>query len=61
MVCLGDMYKQGKDAPQNDVEAVEWYRKAAEQGFAFAQFELGVMYAEGRGGTAKRPAGPRLV
>ena len=31
------------------MEAVKWYRKAAEQGFAEAQYSLGVMYAEGRG------------
>ncbi|MBR0128725.1 MAG: sel1 repeat family protein, partial [Neisseriaceae bacterium] len=29
--------------------AVEWYRKAAEQGDKGAQFNLGVMYANGRG------------
>ena len=31
------------------VEAVKWYRKAAEQGLSQAQYNLGVMYAEGRG------------
>ena len=30
-------------------EAVKWYRKAAEQGFAFAQFSLGGMYNFGWG------------
>jgi len=30
-------------------EAVKWYRKAAEQGDADAQFNLGVMYDEGHG------------
>ena len=29
--------------------AVKWYRKAAEQGSAKAQYNLGVMYAEGTG------------
>ena len=29
--------------------AVSWYRKAAEQGYADAQFNLGVMYAKGAG------------
>ena len=29
--------------------AVKWYRKAANQGLAYAQFNLGVMYYEGRG------------
>ena len=30
-------------------EAVKWYRKAAEQGNAMAQFVLGEIYALGRG------------
>jgi hypothetical protein len=34
---------------QSDTEAVERYRKAAEQGNAIAQFNLGVMYEQGRG------------
>jgi TPR repeat protein len=29
--------------------AVKWYRKAAEQGYAKAQLELGVMYSNGIG------------
>ena len=29
---------------------MEWFRKAADQGYAPAQFNLGVMYAQGRGG-----------
>ncbi|MGR5554634.1 tetratricopeptide repeat protein, partial [Vibrio alfacsensis] len=33
----------------NDKEAVKWYRKAAEQGHASAQCNLGVMYAKGDG------------
>ena len=36
--------------PQDDTEAVQWYRLAAEQGYAKAQFNLGLMYAKGRGG-----------
>ena len=28
---------------------MQWYRKAAEQGFAQAQYNLGVMYENGRG------------
>jgi S1-C subfamily serine protease len=31
------------------VEAVKWYRKAAEQNYAPAQFMLGLCYAQGRG------------
>ena len=35
--------------PQNDTEAVSWYRKAAAQGNAAAQFNLGMMYQNGEG------------
>ena len=35
----------GEGVPKNDAEAVTWYRKAAEQGYANAQFNLGYMYA----------------
>ena len=31
------------------LEAVGWWRKAAEQGYAKAQFNLGIMYGNGRG------------
>ena len=34
---------------RHKVEAVERYRKAAEQGYADAQFSLGICYAEGDG------------
>ncbi len=34
---------------QDDAETVKWYRKAAEQGLAKAQYELGDMYEHGRG------------
>ena len=34
---------------QDDIEAVRWYRAAAEQGYAFAQSSLAFMYAVGRG------------
>lgn len=46
---LGLMYANGSGVPQNDAEAVKWYRLAAEQGLAEAQSNLGLMYSEGRG------------
>ena len=46
---LGLMYADGEGVPENDVEAVKWYRLAAEQGHAFAQNNLGLMYGNGRG------------
>ena len=52
----GRVVEQGDSAssrvqrvPQDYAEAVRWYRKAAEQGHAYAQSNLGVMYAEGHG------------
>ena len=35
--------------PQSDALGVEWYRKAADQGYAPAQHNLGVAYADGMG------------
>ena len=35
--------------PEDDVEAVKWYRLAAEQGLAEAQVNLGAMYDNGEG------------
>ena len=41
---LGFMYANGRGVPEDDAEAVKWYRKAAEQGHAEAQYQLGTMY-----------------
>ena len=46
---LGYMYLVGKGIPENDAEAVKWFRKAAEQGNAIAQGNLGYMYDLGKG------------
>ena len=43
------MYDQGQGVPQDDEQAASWFRKAAEQGVAEAQYNLGKMYDEGRG------------
>jgi uncharacterized protein len=43
------MYESGDGAPKNDVEAVKWFRRAAEQGLANAQGMLGIMYAKAEG------------
>ncbi len=42
--CLGYMYKHGKEVAPNTQKAIEWYTKAAEQGYVPAQNDLGVMY-----------------
>ena len=46
---LGNMYNFGNGVPEDDTEAVKWYRKAAEQGKVEAQFNLGMMYYYGHG------------
>jgi TPR repeat protein len=44
---LGYMYEFGRGVPQNDKDAVRWFRAAAEQGNADAQFSLGFLYEVG--------------
>ena len=43
------MYDIGRGVPEDDAEAVRWYRRAAEQGHAGAQYFLGLMYDYGLG------------
>ena len=47
--CLGFMCDKGCGVDLEHQQAVEWYHKAAEQGFAAAQLNLGRMYEEGNG------------
>ena len=46
---LGWRYDSGRGVPQDDTQAVAWFRKAAEQGLAAAQNNLGTMYDVGKG------------
>ena len=46
---LGICYGTGKGVEKDYVEAVKWFRKAAEQNFASAQGNLGISYAQGKG------------
>ena len=43
------MYQKGLGVPQDTIEAVRLYRRAADQGDALAQNNLGTMYATGEG------------
>jgi TPR repeat protein len=43
------MYRNGEGVPEDDKQAVKWYRLAAEQGHASAQYNLGFMYSNGEG------------
>lgn len=46
---LGICYYNGLGVPQNYTEAVQWFRKAAEEGLADAQYYLGKCYYDGQG------------
>lgn len=47
---LGKNYYYGRNGLELDyTEAVHWFQKSAEQGFANAQYNLGVCYRRGRG------------
>jgi TPR repeat protein len=53
---LGNFYRWGDDKTDPDYKkAEEWYRKAAEQGFAEAENGLGELYTDGNG-IQKDPA-----
>jgi TPR repeat protein len=45
----GEKYYFGQGVPQDYAEAVRWYRKAAEQNHAEAQYALGYCYENGEG------------
>ena len=45
----GNAYYWGREVPQDNRQAVEWYRKSAEQGNPIAQSNLGTMYEHGKG------------
>ena len=48
---FGAIYCHGQGMPQSDALAVEWYRKAADQGLAQGQVGLAQMYHFGLGGV----------
>src|SRR5262245_51555229 len=41
---LGRHYEAGEGVRQDQAEALKWYRKAADQGLAIAQYNVGVFY-----------------
>ena len=45
----GTGYWYGNGVPQDYAEAANWFRKAAERGYAEAQYRLGQMLAIGQG------------
>jgi TPR repeat protein len=42
------LYSDGQGVPQDDTQSVFWYRKAAEQGDASAQFHIGYLYEKAK-------------
>lgn len=54
---LGNIYANFSGKKENDVQAVEWYQLAAEQGNILAQSELGYMYYRGFGVTSSVETG----
>ena len=48
-VNLGYEYTNGRGVPQDYAQAMEWYRKAADQGDAQAKYNLGSLYSNGQG------------
>ena len=45
----GSCTTPGEGVPEDDAESVRWYRLAAAQGYAAAQLNLGINYANGLG------------
>lgn len=46
---LGDLYYYGDGVARDHGEALNWFRRAADQGYADAQHNLGQMYFNGEG------------
>jgi TPR repeat protein len=49
------MYHNGQGVSQDYLEAMKWYRKAADQGYAMAQSNIGGLYIGGNGVTKSFP------
>jgi TPR repeat protein len=43
------MFAEGCGVEKSDIEAVKWWRKAADQGIAQAHYNLGGLFENGRG------------
>jgi len=45
------VYLKGRGVTRDYSAAIDWFTKSADQGYAAAQYQLGMMYAKGRGVT----------
>ena len=48
-VSIGYLYIQGLGVTQDNVKAMQWFRKGADLGDPKGQFNVGALYADGRG------------
>ena len=46
------IYERGIGIEQNQTQAAQWYEESARQGYVDAQYNIGIMYASGRGVAA---------
>ena len=53
---LASLFYDGEGVGQSYEQAIAWYRRAADQGFAAAQKDLGYAYALGGGRVGTPPA-----
>ena len=54
---MGVIYDKARGVPQDDVEALKWYRLAAEKGYVQSQFNLGVFLVTGCGTSRNEEEG----
>lgn len=52
-MLLGQLYFNGEGVPKDIPHALHWYNKAAEKGFADAQYRLGLLYHDGNQGVER--------
>ena len=57
---LGNLYQNARGVTQSYVDAVRWYRLAADQGEALGQHNPSVMYRDGNGAQQSEVGGARL-
>jgi uncharacterized protein len=49
---IGDMYQKGDDLPQSSTQAVNWYRKAVDDGAPRAQIKLASLLLQGQNASS---------
>lgn len=49
MFSVGQLYERGRGTKQDDIQAITWYERAAQNGNDYARARLGIMHYEGIG------------